>query len=533
MEASGVCRSLDNNVCRSSFSVLLLLTVTLAAGACHAGDSTDVSAEPVAKPKNVVLIVADDLGWRDLGCYGSTFYETPALDKLARQGVRFTDAYASAPVCSPSRAAIMTGKNPARLGITAHIGDAQPRHWSRETPLRPAQYVDRLPHEELTLAERLHDEGYATLHAGKWHLGHEPFYPEYQGFDINIGGWSQGGPFTGQGYFSPHGNPRMSDGPTGEYLTDRLAHEASRFIETHRHKPFFVHLSFYSVHVPLQARPDLLAKYRKKLEKLPRISSPMVDGPDSPLRVRQDLPVYAAMVEAMDQAVGSVMETLARCGLDSNTVVMFTSDNGGLSTGDVGISPDQGWPTTNAPLRAGKGWLYEGGLRVPLIVRAPGVEGGRVSDRVVTGTDYFTTIEDLTGLVDDNNTPQDADSFVSSLRGNDDARRPAFWHYPHYGNQGGRPGSAMRDGDWKLIEWYGATESDSEIELFNLADDLGEQSNVASSEPTRRDSMLQALRAWRDELGVQMPTARVQPLAQQPDAPRAAQAKPDEAASPR
>ncbi|TWT42890.1 sulfatase [Botrimarina hoheduenensis] len=473
-------------------------------------------------PRNVVLIVADDLGWSDLGCYGSTFYETPALDKLASEGMRFTDAYASAPVCSPSRAAIMTGKNPTRLGVTAHIGDAHPHQWSRETPLLPASYVDRLPLEELTLAERLHEAGYATLHAGKWHLGGEPFYPEYQGFDLNLGGWVQGGPFTGQGYFSPHGNPRLTDGPAGEYLTDRLAAETARFIEYHHREPFFVHLAFYAVHVPLQARPDLLRKYEKKAAGLPRIVSPMREGPDSLLRVRQDLPVYAAMVEAMDQGVGVVMEALERYGLRDNTIVIFTSDNGGLSTGDRGISEAEGWPTTNAPLRAGKGWLYEGGIRVPLIVRAPGVEAGTTSDRVVTGTDYFTTIEELAELPPAEIGPHDSESFVANLHGKQESRGPAFWHYPHYGNQGGRPGAVMRDGDWKLIEWYGGTPAESDLELFDLQADPSEEHNLAHLEANRVEQMLTALRSWRKGLDAQMPTGRTVPIAKQPEAPRAA-----------
>lgn len=482
-------------------------------------------AAAAERQPNVVLIVADDLGWADLGCYGSTFYETPSLDKLASEGVRFTDAYASAPVCSPSRAAMMTGQNPARIGLTAHIGDAQPQHWGRDTPLRPARYVDRLPHEETTLAERLGDAGYATMHAGKWHLGHEHFFPEYQGFDVNEGGWSQGGPFTGHGYFSPYGNPRLDDGPAGEYLTDRLAAEASRYIEAHKLEPFFVHLSFYSVHVPLHARPDLRRKYEAKLAKLPALDSPMRQGPDSPLRVRQDLPVYAAMVEAMDQAVGRVLETLERTGVADNTIVVFTSDNGGLATGDLGISPEQGWPTTNAPLRAGKGWMYEGGIRVPLIVRAPGVaKAGSVSDRVVTGADYYATVEQLVDLPASEG-PADSESFVSALGGDDSARAPAFWHYPHYGNQGGSPAGAMRDGPWKLIEWYGEDERSSRVELFNLADDPGETSDLAAAQPERRDAMLAELRGWRSELNVRMPTPRNPTVAQPSDtAPRAARA---------
>ena len=470
-----------------------------------------------------MLIVADDLGWADLGCYGSTFYETPALDRLAAQGVRFTDAYAASPVCSPSRAAIMTGKNPARLGITAHIGDAQPEHWKRDTPLKPAGYLDRLPLEETTLAERLHDAGYATLHAGKWHLGREQYYPEYQGFDVNIGGWSQGGPFTGSGYFSPHGNPRLADGPPGEYLTDRLAEEACRFVQAHRHEPFFVHLAFYSVHVPLQARADLLEKYERKLATLPEIDCSLVEGVDSPERARQDLPVYAAMVEALDQAVGRVLESLDRAGVADETIVVFTSDNGGLATGDLGISPAEGWPTTNRPLRAGKGWLYEGGLRVPLIVRAAGGGGtASVSDRVVAGADVYATLLDLVGLTPSGQADTDSESFSSALvTGDTEARSPLFWHYPHYGNQGGRPGGAVRDSQWKLIQWYGAEAGVSEVELYDLASDMAEKHDLATAQSEKAHELLEQLRRWREGLTVLMPTPNESASPPQKTKPRA------------
>lgn len=480
-------------------------------------DSGQPAAEKPAKPLNVVFILADDLGWRDLGCFGSKAYETPELDKLATGGMRFTNAYATCPVCSPSRASIMTGKDPARLGLTAHIGDAQPGHWRRPTPLKPAPYVGNLDHKETTLAEQFHNAGYATFHAGKWHLGGEHHYPEYQGFDVNIGGWSQGGPFGGKQYFSPYGNPRLADGPEGEHLPDRLANETCRFIEAHRFEPFFVHLSFYSVHVPLVAREDLKEKYAEKYSSEAYPADEMKETADGTERVRQDHVIYGAMIEAMDQAVGKVMATLEKTGLADNTLIVFTSDNGGLATGDVGISAAEGWPTTNTPLRAGKGWLYEGGIRVPLIVKGPGVAStGGVSEKVVTGSDYYPTVLELAQIKTEPGQAADGESFVTSLSGSQEQRKPAYWHYPHYGNQGGRPGGAIRDGDWKLIEWYGPDAENSQVELYNLADDLDETDDLASTLPSQRERLLTALRDYREKLNAKMPTANVTELANEP-----------------
>ena len=301
----------------------------------HRGHSAEQAAP------NIVFFLVDDLGWTDVGCFGSKFYETPNIDRLAREGMTFVNGYASCPVCSPTRASLMTGKYPARLGLTAHIGDAQPHQWGRKTPLIPAPYLDHLPLEETTIAEALRSAGYATFLAGKWHLGlQDQHWPEYQGFDVNIGGWVQGGPFGGKQYFSPYGNPRLPDGPPGEHLPDRLANETARFIESHRHKPFFAMLSFYSVHVPLVAREDLRQKYERKPNPFGETDVP-IWGFDGQTRIRQvhEHPVYAAMVEAMDQAVGKVLDTLERLNLNERTIVIFTSDNGGLSTGDVGILP--------------------------------------------------------------------------------------------------------------------------------------------------------------------------------------------------
>jgi arylsulfatase A-like enzyme len=339
----------------------LAIVCTALLGFCqHAA----VGAEP-SQPThpNIVFILADDLGWRDLGCFGSTFYETPNVDRLAATGMKFTQAYAACPVCSPTRASILTGKYPQRVGITDYVSpnrSNQPEHWSRNTRLLPAPYADRLPLAETTLAEALKTGGYATFFAGKWHLGPEGFYPENQGFDINKGGCEWGAPSAGGRYFSPYGNPRLSDGPPGEHLPARLAAETAAFIAAHRDQPFLAYLSFYSVHTPLMAREDLRQKYEAKAKSVHPAGAIWGKEGDRKVRLVQDHAVYAAMVEAMDQAVGVVLGKLDELHLTERTVVIFMSDNGGLST-------SEGWPTANVPLRAGKGWLYEGGIREPMI----------------------------------------------------------------------------------------------------------------------------------------------------------------------
>ena len=348
--------------------IALLLT---AASALHAA--------PAKEKPNIVFILADDLGWADLGCYGSTFYETPNLDHLAKQGLRFTDAYAAAPVCSPTRASILTGKYPARLAIT---------DWLPGRKDKPDQKLQRpaiqafLPPREFTLAEALRDGGYKTAFFGKWHLGDSPeHWPEHQGFDLNLGGCEKGTPPS---YFSPYKLPNLPDGPEGEYLTDRLTSEAIHFIEQNRAKPFLVYLSHYAVHNPLQAKPALLKKYKAKAAKLPTGEAhEFLDDNGRPVRQVQNNPAYAAMVENLDENVGRILEKLAELKIDENTIVIFTSDNGGLSTAE-------GSPTSNLPLRAGKGWPYEGGVREPLLVKWPGTtRPGSVCTKAVTSPDFF------------------------------------------------------------------------------------------------------------------------------------------------
>ncbi|MGN6544582.1 MAG: sulfatase [Aureliella sp.] len=468
--------------------------------ACALASSLAQSA--AAQKPNVVVILADDLGQRDLGCYGSTFYETPHLDRLAQQGVRLTDAYAACPVCSPTRASLMTGMWPQRTGVTDYIGAPnRPQDWKRNTKLLPAPYSDRLALDAPTLAKAMKGAGYATFFAGKWHLGPEGWWPENQGFDINMGGIDRGGPYGGDKYFSPYGNPRLPDGPKGEHLPDRLATETAKFIEANQQRPFFAYLAFYSVHTPLMARKDLQQKYEEKRR---RLGLEAKFGREEPRDVRlvQEHAVYAGMVDAMDQAVGKVMAKLDELGLSDNTLVVFTSDNGGLST-------SEGWPTSNLPLRGGKGWMYEGGIREPMLVRWPKLvnadsrlKPGSVSDTPVSSPDLFPTLLEVAGAQPQAGQVLDGASLVPVLKGDGLPERALFWHYPHYGNQGGAPGAAIRRGKWKLIEWY----EDDRVELFDLESDLSEKNNLAQSEPDRVRALQAELHAWQKEVGAKLPS---------------------------
>jgi len=471
---------------------LILSVASLCLVNLHAGAAD--TARP-AKP-NVVFFLADDLGQRDLGCYGSTFHETPHLDRLARDGARFTDAYAACPVCSPTRASIMTGQWPQRTGITDYIGAAmKPEQWKRNTKSLPAPYSDRLARDAPTLAKAMKSAGYATFFAGKWHLGPEGWWPENQGFDINMGGIDRGGPYGGKRYFSPYGNPRLPDGPPGEHLPDRLAAETAKFIEANKDGPFFAYLAFYSVHTPLMAREDLQRKYEEKRQ---RLGLEAKWGREEPRDVRlvQEHAVYAGMVEAMDQAVGRVLAKLDELGLRENTLVIFTSDNGGLST-------SEGWPTSNLPLRAGKGWTYEGGIREPLLVRWPAaVKAGSVVNTPVSSPDFFPTLLEVAGAKPQPGQTLDGVSLVPVFQGGTLPERALFWHYPHYGNQGGAPSAAIRRGDWKLIEWY----EDPRIELFNLAEDIGEQTDLAQTQKACAAALRDELHAWQKQVGAKFST---------------------------
>ena len=436
------------------------------------------SAEPVGR-LNVVLIVADDLGARDLGCYGSTFHKTPHLDRLAKAGVRFTDFYAAGPVCSPTRAGILTGRYPQRVGIT---------DWLPGRPDRPDQKLKRpavapyLPLAAVTLAEVLKGAGYATAHVGKWHLGGDGFGPTQQGFDLNVGGDQTGSP---RSYFAPFRNklgvmPGLEKAPAGEYLTDRLAAEAEAFIAANADKPFFLYLPHYAPHVPLVAKPELIAKY-----------------PGPPAHGRQSHPTYAAMLENLDAGVGRVVAALAAAKVSEKTLVIFTSDNGGLAT----LEGMPFAPTINSPFREGKGFLYEGGVRVPLLVSWPGVvKPGTVTDQVGSSIDFFPTILAAAGAKAD--VTPDGVSLLPALKGEKLAERASYWHYPHYSNQGGKPGGAVRAGDFKLIEFY----EDGRRELFDVRKDAGESRNLSADQPAVVKELAAKLAAWRAEVGAKMPT---------------------------
>ncbi len=461
--------------------------------------ATIAIAAPAAPP-NVVFFLADDLGWRDLGCYGSQYYETPSIDGLAASGARFTQAYAACPVCSPTRASIMTGKYPVRNRVTDWIspsGSNQPESWNRNTMMLPAPYSDRMPLGDLTLAEAFKESGYATFFGGKWHLGPEGFWPEDQGFDFNKGGWEHGGPWGGDKYFAPYGNPNLSDGPPGEFLPERLARETARFIESSRDRPFFAYLSFYSVHTPLMTTKALEAKYTAKAGKLAFSGPRWIRESFRDARQVQDHAVYGGMVEALDSAVGTVLKAVADSGLQERTIVVFMSDNGGLST-------SEGSPTANLPLRGGKGWMYEGGIREPMIIRAPGVaRPGAVVGKPVTSVDFYPTLLELAGLRTRPDQHLDGESMVPLLRGEDVSRSPMYWHYPHYGNQGGAPSAAIRAGDWKLIKWF----EDGAIELYHLANDPGERYDLSALRPEKAESLRMRLDTWLAEVDANMPSA--------------------------
>jgi arylsulfatase A-like enzyme len=445
-----------------------------------------VSAATVEKP-NIVLIFADDLGASDLACYGSTFHRTPRLDELARNGVRFTQGYAASPVCSPTRAALNTGKCPARVGIT---------DWLPGRPDQPSQRLNRPPLkqqlalEETTLAELLKARGYVTAHIGKWHLGGAGFLPQDQGYDLNIAGDDAGLP---RNYFAPYEGswnrgPRsfmrgLEQAPTGEYLTDRLGAEAAKFIAANAEKPFFLSLPHYGVHTPMRAPEELVKTY---------------DPSGRPVGSQQN-PIYAAMLESVDRSVGLIVDTLAKHGLTERTLVIFTSDNGGLSTLEGPNTP----ATSNAPLREGKGFLYEGGIRVPFIFSGYGVKDpGRTDDTPIWSCDVLPTAASLCGV---EKLPANIDGVDLAPRLQDAAplaARTLCWHYPHYPNQGARPGSAIRDGNWKLIEFF---EFDR-FELFDLAADPRESKNVAAANPEIVEKLAKQLDAWRKAVGALKPT---------------------------
>jgi len=418
---------------------------------------------------NFVIMLIDDYGWRDSSCYGSTYYETPNLDALAREGVRFTNAYAACPVCSPTRASILTGQYPARLKLTDWIPGR--KQWPAARVLTPS-FAQALPLKENTLAELLAPAGYVSASIGKWHLGGAGNLPMDQGFGLNYGGTDKGSPPS---YFPPYRIPGVEAASSDEYLDENLTDRAIRFLDESRGKPFFLYLPHYSVHLPFGGKPALIEKYRRK-------PNPQGD------------PRYAAMIETMDASIGRLRAALKERQLSDHTVFIFLADNGGLRYEGKSQQP----VTSNAPLRAGKGHLYEGGIRVPFVVHWPGVaKPGHVSDQPISTVDILPTIARAAGLP----TPSDGVDLVPALRGGKLKREALYWHYPHYSNQGGAPGAAIRQGDFKLIHFY----EDDRVELYNLREDLGETRNLAQRLPAKARQLRQKLDRWRADVAAVLP----------------------------
>ncbi len=453
-----------------------------------------LQAEAPAKP-NILFILVDDYGIKDVGVEGSSFYETPNIDALARSGMRFTQGYAACCVCSPSRASILLGQYPTRHGITDYIGAPVGKAFAQQhhTKLLVPDYVRNLPAADTTLAEALKAAGYTTFFAGKWHLGSKGAWPEDRGFDINKGGWDAGSPVGG--YYAPWKNPNLPSGPRGQSLTQRLADETIAFIEQNTNRPFLAYLAFYAVHGPIETTHPLWQKYRAKASAQPKPAERFVIDRTLPVRIVQDNPIYAGLIDEMDNATGRVLKKLDELGLASNTIVVLTGDNGGVVSGDS-------FSSSQLPYRGGKGRQWEGGTRVPFYIRAPGVTKlGSTSATPVSGIDFFPTLLQLAGVTNPPKQTVDGVSLVPLLAGGQIAPRPLFWHYPHYGNQGGEPSSIIRSGDWKLIHYW----EDGHNELYNLATDIGEQQDVATKEIERTAQLWTELQAWLKETGAKIP----------------------------
>ena len=432
---------------------------------------------------NVIFILVDDLGWNDLGYTGSKFYESPNIDTLSNYSFQFTNAYSASPVCSPTRASIMTGKHPSRVNITDWIPGNDPK----DKPLLGPQDLDGLPHEEITIAEELKSSGYNTFYIGKWHLGSEGSYPEDHGFDINIGGFEKGSPMGG--YYSPYKNPKLSDGPEGEYLTDRLTNEALGLINNRdARKPFALFLSFYNVHTPIQANLEHVDYFKEKLSKMnDNIVRTRGEG-EALTRLNQTDAEYASMVYAVDKNLGKLFKTLKDNDLYENSLIIFTSDNGGLST------LRRVAPTSVYPLRAGKGWLYEGGIKIPQLIKLPGNIEKEIVDDITVSYDIFPTILDVAGIRNENEI--DGISLIPRLLEKSKIdRENIYWHFPHYHGSLWKPGSAIRSGDWKLIFDY----ESNEAKLFDLKEDPSELNDISNLFNEEKERLIVELEKMKKE----------------------------------
>lgn len=504
----------------------VLLLVALILGSCS----------KQRQQPNIVFFLVDDLGWTDVGCYGSQFYETPNIDALAESGVRFTDAYAACHVCSPTRASIITGKYPASINLTDWLTGRRDFPFQKMLNVKINQH---LPYDVKTLPAILKENGYKTAIYGKWHWGEDSASTTRQGFDTHIPDWNRGWPK--EGYYFPYGMKGLEEGDDGEYLTDRMTTEALKYIEQNRDKPFFLYLSHFAVHDPIEGRPDLVEKYQEKrtrmlppeghpfiLEGKPGIENPIskvdldkaIDQeeyqgfkvfPNQTVKIKQyqDNVQFAGMVESMDESLGRVLKKLNELEIDEQTIVIFYSDNGGMSAANFWnpkrIIPedelDKAFSTSNLPLRGGKGWMYEGGIRVPLIIKWPGKGLQKViCDVPVTSPDFFPTILEMVGVKNTENA--DGLSLVPVLTGDSILDRKAiFWHFPHYSNHGMQSaGGAVRSGDFKLLEYYDT----GKVQLFNLKDDIGEQKDLSEIEVEKTNELKEKLHKWRAKVGAQM-----------------------------
>jgi arylsulfatase A len=493
---------------------------------------------PPAGKMNVVLFVVDDLGWADVSVNGSEVYETPNIEKLAKEGVSFKQAYSTCHVCSPSRSSILTGKYPARLKLTDWLTGRKDYPFQK---LKNVETIQSLPLQEETLAEALKSSGYKTAIYGKWHLGEEDSSPLKHGFDERITEWNKGWPAVS--YFSPYQMKGLEGGPDGEYLTDRLTSEATKYIEHNKDQPFFLYLPHFAVHDPIEGRPDLVKKYQKKLAERGPFKGPayiLEENPDTTvthsrselnallnderykgfsglpgrmvkIKQFQDNVQFAAMVESMDESLGKIMAKLKELKIEDKTIIIFVSDNGGMSAANFGkpdkvINPkalDKTFSTSNLPLRGGKGWFYEGGIRVPMIVKWPGQgKQGLVSQTPVIGTDIYPTILDMLGLKLRPEQHKDGKSIASLVKGGQTLDRKAiYWHFPHYSNHGLQsPGGAVRSGDYKLLEYF----ENHTVQLFNLKNDPGEQNDISKSQPAKVTELKTLLHNWQKEVGAKM-----------------------------
>ena len=443
------------------------------------------------QPTHFLFFLVDDMGMMDLGTYGSTFHETPNIDKLAQSGMKFNHGYAACPVCSPTRASILTGRHPVRVDITDWIPGLPNRKTNK---LLHPDDRENLALEEVTVAEELKRYGYQTFFAGKWHLGNEGHWPTDQGFDYNIGGHHRGSPPGG--YYSPWTNPTLESKRKGEYLTERLTEESIHFLESReKEKPFLLYLSYYNIHTPIQAYRKHIDRYEKKAQEFSS-ETPTRNEHEALTRMRQDNPALASMVSAVDDSVGALLEKLGELRLADDTVIIFFSDNGGLST------KEKPGPGCNFPLRAGKGWLYEGGVREPTIVRAPGVtQAGSICEDPVVSMDFFPTMLDLAGLPLKPNLHVDGRSLLPELTGIKGKARTLYWHYPHYHGSTWKPGASIRDGKWKLIKFYDY----EKVELYNLIKDPFEKNDLSQKNSQKTRELEEKLVAWQTKMKAKLP----------------------------